>query len=101
MLTIECSYPCAKNVAIGSHIAATFPIVERDTSARTAPSVTIQLQRTAFTTTAAHPRAPSAAYAIVLAWATRLTWSAMGLPDEAPAFVMASQNNTAYAMLPR
>src|SRR5690242_7644851 len=65
MLTIECSYPCAKNVRIGSHMATTLPIVERDENARIAPSVTIQLHNTPLITAVAHPLGPRTAYATV------------------------------------
>ena len=55
MLTTECSKPSAKNVMMGSHIAAIFPTVDLETKASTAPIVTIQLQRTAFTSAVPHP----------------------------------------------
>jgi hypothetical protein len=43
MLTTECSYPRAKKVIIGSHIATTLPSVDLDANANTTPKVTIQL----------------------------------------------------------
>src|ERR1035437_2584359 len=55
MLTIECSYPCAKKVMIGSHIAATLPSVDLDANANATPKVTIQLQRTPLTIAAIQP----------------------------------------------
>ena len=60
ILTIECSYPCAKNVAIGNHIATTLPAVERDMRASTAPIVTIQLQSIPFTKAVPQPAVPRA-----------------------------------------
>ena len=55
MLTTECSKPRAKNVMIGSHIAAILPKVERETRASIAPIVTIQLQRIALTKAVPQP----------------------------------------------
>src|SRR5258708_12655654 len=60
MLTTECSKPRAKNVMMGSHMAVIFPTVDLETKARTAPMVTIQLQRIAFTTAVAQPLGPRA-----------------------------------------
>src|SRR6266481_5358564 len=48
MLTTECSKPSAKNVMMGSHMAAIFPTVDFEDIASTAPIVTIQLKRMAF-----------------------------------------------------
>src|ERR1700738_310131 len=65
MFTIEWSYPCAKNVIIGNHIATTLPIVEREAMASTAPSVTIQLHKSPLMKAVSHPRSPIAMYAMV------------------------------------
>ena len=59
MFTTECSKPWAKNVMIGSHIAAIFPAVDCDVNAMTTPRVTIQLQRIARPTAMATPWPPS------------------------------------------
>ena len=60
MLTMECSYPCAKKIVMGSHMAAIFPMVERETNAIIVPTVTIQLARMALTTAVPQPLAPMA-----------------------------------------
>src|SRR5205085_11007239 len=60
ILTIECSKPWAKKVKMGSHIATILPIVDRDTMANKAPTVTIQLHSTAFTKAVAQPAPPAA-----------------------------------------
>src|ERR1017187_7239230 len=60
MLTMECSKPWAKNVRMGSHMAAILPVVERDTMASSVPTVTIQLQSTALTSAVAQPAPPAA-----------------------------------------
>src|SRR5205823_228818 len=59
-LKIKFSKPWAKKVKMGSHIATILPIVDRDTMANKAPTVTIQLHSTAFTKAVAQPAPPAA-----------------------------------------
>src|SRR5207245_11308162 len=73
MLTTECSKPWAKNVRMGSHIAAILPIVDCEVSAIATPSVTIQLQRIALLTTTVRPPALRCAYPRVLASLTAIS----------------------------
>src|SRR6266487_4284726 len=89
MFTIECSYPWAKNVMIGSHIATIFPTVERDTIASTVPIVTIQLHSIPLTNAVANPLAPSAMYPSVFFCAACFSRSPSAPLPEVPQLVTA------------
>src|SRR5258708_787897 len=89
IFTMECSYPCAKKVVMGSHIATILPMVERETRASTAPTVTIQLQRTALMNAVAHPLEPAAIYPRVFFCAASRTKSPSAPPLLVPQFVIA------------
>ncbi len=89
MFTIECSYPCAKKVMIGSHITTTFPIVDREAIAKTAPSVTIQLHKNPLTNADSQPLSPRAMYPSVFFCAAAFINSPIGPLPVLPQFVTA------------
>src|SRR5215472_270408 len=100
MFTTECSKPSAKKVIIGSHIATIFPTVERETSASSAPIVTIQLQRTPFTSARTQPLPPRAAKPSVFFCAACLKRSETAPPFPVRQFVIARKKSPAYSKLP-
>src|SRR6266700_558746 len=89
IFTMECSYPWAKKVVMGNHMATILPTVERETSASTAPTVTIQLQRIALMNAVAQPLEPAAMYPRVFFCAACRTRSPRGPPLLVPQLVIA------------
>src|SRR5207245_10541267 len=67
MLNTECSKPWAKNVRMGSHIAAILQIVDCEVSAIATPTVNIQLQRIDLHTTTVKLQASRGSYERVFA----------------------------------
>ncbi len=74
---------------IGSHIATTLPIVEREAMASTAPSVTIQLHKTPLMKAVSQPRNPTAMYAMVFFCAADFINSPTAPLPAVPQFVTA------------